>query len=68
MPPLDEQRAIADHLDRKCSEIDELIATKERKIEELYEYRKSVVFEYVTGKKDVPVPSTKEILQVTQYE
>lgn len=53
VPPLDEQRAIADHLDRKGSEIDELIATKERKIGELYEYRKSVVFEYVTGKKEV---------------
>lgn len=53
VPPLDEQRAIADHLDQQCSEIDKLIATKQRKIEELCEYRKSVVFEYVTGKKEV---------------
>ncbi len=52
------QRAIANHLDWKCSEIDELIATKQRKIEELCEYRKSVVFEYVTGKEDVPVPKS----------
>jgi type I restriction enzyme S subunit len=53
VPPLNEQRAIADYLDRKCSEIDELIATKQRKIGELDEYRKSVIFECVTGKKEV---------------
>lgn len=50
VPPLDEQREIAGLLDRKCSEIDELIATKQKKIEELKEYRKAVIFENVTGK------------------
>lgn len=53
LPPLSEQRAIADYLDRKCAEIDELIAIKQQKIEALKEYKKSVIFEYVTGKKEV---------------
>jgi len=53
IPPLSEQRAIADYLDRKCAEIDELIAIKQQKIEALKEYKKSVIFEYVTGKKEV---------------
>ena len=53
MPPLVEQRAIASYLDTKCSEIDALIALKQAKIEELKEYKKSVIYEYVTGKKEV---------------
>ena len=52
-PPIDEQRAIATYLDTKCSEIDSLIALKQAKIEELKEYKKSVIYEYVTGKKEV---------------
>ncbi len=52
-PPIDEQRAIATYLDTKCSEIDSLIALKQTKIEELKEYKKSVIYEYVTGKKEV---------------
>lgn len=52
-PPFSEQRSIADYLDRKCAEIDELIAIKQQKIEALKEYKKSVIFEYVTGKKEV---------------
>lgn len=52
-PPFSEQRSIADYLDQKCAEIDELIAIKSRKIEALKEYKKSVIFEYVTGKKEV---------------
>ena len=52
-PPLTEQRAIADYLDKKCAEIDELIAIKQQKIEALKEYKKSVIFEYVTGKREV---------------
>ena len=52
-PPFSEQRAIADYLDKKCAEIDELIAIKQQKIEALKEYKKSVIFEYVTGKKEV---------------
>ncbi len=52
-PPFTEQRAIADYLDKKCAEIDKLIAIKQQKIEALKEYKKSVIFEYVTGKKEV---------------
>ena len=53
VPPISEQRAIASYLDTKCSEIDSLIALKQAKIEELKEYKKSVIYEYVTGKKEV---------------
>ena len=53
IPPLDEQRTIASYLDTKCLEIDSLIALKQSKIEELKEYKKSVIYEYVTGKKEV---------------
>lgn len=53
VPPLAEQRAIADYLDKKCGEIDELIAIKQQKIDALKEYKKSVIFEYVTGKKEI---------------
>ena len=52
-PPMSEQRTIASYLDAKCSEIDSLIALKQAKIEELKEYKKSVIYEYVTGKKEV---------------
>lgn len=52
-PPLDEQQSIASYLDTKCTEIDALIAIKQTKIEELKEYKKSVIYEYVTGKKEV---------------
>ena len=51
-PPLAEQQAIADYLDKKCGEIDELITIKQQKIESLKEYKKSVIYEYVTGKRE----------------
>ena len=53
LPPEGEQQQIANYLDTKCSEIDSLIAIKQQKIEELKEYKKSVIYEYVTGKKEV---------------
>lgn len=53
IPPLSEQQAIADYLDQKCSEIDELISIKQQKIEKLKEYKKSLIFECVTGKRKV---------------
>ena len=53
LPSKDEQQSIATYLDRKCAEIDDLIAIKQSKIEELKEYKKSVIYEYVTGKKEV---------------
>lgn len=52
-PPLSEQHQIATYLDAKCSEIDSLIAIKQKKIEELKDYKKSLIYEYVTGKKQV---------------
>lgn len=53
VPPLSEQRSIATYLATKCSEIDSLIAIKQKKIEELKEYKKSLIYECVTGKKEV---------------
>lgn len=53
VPPLSEQKAIADYLDEKCSEINATIADKQKQIETLDEYKKSLIFEYVTGKKEV---------------
>lgn len=50
LPPLDEQQAIASFLDSKCSEIDKLIDVKQQKIEKLKDYKKSVIYEAVTGK------------------
>ena len=53
LPPLDEQVSIADYLDTKCTEIDNLISIKLSKIDSLKEYKKSIIYEYVTGKKEV---------------
>lgn len=53
LPPLIEQRAIADWLDAKCADIDATIALKEQKQEKLKAYKKTIIFEYVTGKKQV---------------
>ncbi len=52
-PSIEEQHKIASYLDTKCSEIDSLIALKQAKIEELKEYKKSIIYEYATGKKEV---------------
>ena len=51
----EEQQQIADYLDTKCSEIDSLIADKKRQLDILADYKKSLIYEYVTGKKEVPV-------------
>ena len=53
LPPLSEQQSIATYLDIKCSEIDSLIAIKQQKIETLKDYKKSVIYEAVTGKMTV---------------
>ena len=53
VPPLTEQQAIADYLDEKCADIDSLIQTKQSKIDSLKEYKKSIIYEYVTGKREV---------------
>lgn len=53
IPPTSEQQAIADYLDEKCADIDSLIQTKQSKIDSLKEYKKSIIYEYVTGKREV---------------
>ena len=53
-PPYEEQCKIADYLDYRVGEVDEIIAKKEAMIDELKEYKKAMIFEYVTGKKEVP--------------
>lgn len=52
-PTLEEQKIIASYLDTKCAEIDQLIAVKHSKIEKLEQYKRSLIYEYVTGKKEI---------------
>ena len=54
VPPLSEQKAIADYLDDKCGQIDEIIDGKRQQLEALKSYKQSLIYEYVTGKKGVP--------------
>lgn len=54
-PSLDEQDAIAEYLDSRCQEIDSAIQDKKAQLDTLAEYKKSLIYEYVTGKKEVPV-------------
>ena len=53
IPALTEQKEIADYLDAKCAEIDGLIAKKEQLVKELESYKKSLIYEVVTGKREV---------------
>ena len=53
LPPLAEQKNIATYLDEKCADIDRLIALKQQKIESLKDYKKSVIYEAVTGKTEI---------------
>ena len=53
LPDQEIQIKIADYLDKKCSEIDKLISDKEILIEKLTEYKKSLIYECVTGKRKV---------------
>lgn len=53
MPDIKEQQEIIDYLDKKCSAIDKLITNKEKVIEKLTEYKKSLIYECVTGKREV---------------
>ena len=54
LPPIYEQEEIVNYLDKKCKPIDSIITEKEKLIDKLEEYKKSLIFEYVTGKKEVP--------------
>lgn len=53
LPPLYEQKEISNYLDAKCAEIDGLIAKKEQLVKELESYKKSLIYEVVTGKREV---------------
>ena len=53
IPAFSEQEEIADYLDAKCAEIDKLIAKKEQLVKELESYKKSLIYEVVTGKREV---------------
>jgi type I restriction enzyme S subunit len=50
---MEEQIEIADYLDAKCAEIDSIIAAKKEQLTTLADYKKSLIYEYVTGKKEV---------------
>ncbi len=52
-PPLQEQQVISNYLDQKCAEIDSVIEKREKIIDLLTEYKKSLIYECVTGKKEV---------------
>ena len=53
-PQLDEQNAIVAYLDNKCTEIESAIESKRQQLSILDDYKRSLIFEYVTGKKEVP--------------
>lgn len=52
-PPYSEQQKIAAYLDDKCADIDALVAKKQQYLTEIENYKKSLIYEYVTGKKEV---------------
>ena len=53
-PPLVEQETIAAYLNEKCSEIDFILARRQEQLDILSDYKRSMIYEYVTGKKEVP--------------
>ncbi|MCM1314248.1 MAG: restriction endonuclease subunit S [Prevotella sp.] len=53
VPPIEEQKKIADFLDDKCEEVDKTISDLENMIKNLKEYKKSLIYEYTTGKQEV---------------
>lgn len=55
VPPMKEQIIISNYLDDVCNEVDTIIVNKKRQLEILAQYKKSMIFEYVTGKKEVIV-------------
>ena len=53
IPPIDEQTRIADYLDANCEEIDRIIEAKQAIVEDLKSYKQSLIYEIVTGKREV---------------
>ena len=60
VPALNEQKEITNYLDAKCAEIDGLIAKKEQLVKELESYKKSLIYEVVTGKREVFTDITRK--------
>lgn len=58
IPPIEEQEAIVDYIDSVLAKANDVIATKKEQLSVLEAYKKSLIFEYVTGKKEVPAPIT----------
>lgn len=54
LPPPHEQSIISTYLDTKCRDVDEIIKQKQSQLETLAQYKQSLIYEYVTGKKAVP--------------
>lgn len=52
--PMDEQRRISEYLDRVVAEVDNIISKKRTQLELLEQYKKATIYEYITGKKEVP--------------
>lgn len=55
VPPIEEQEKIVEHIDSVIKKTDEVIADKKAQLDTIEEYKKSLIYEYVTGKKEVPV-------------
>ena len=55
LPSIEEQEEISSFLDEECIKIDSILTDKQKQLDTLSEYKKSLIYEYVTGKKEVPV-------------
>lgn len=54
VPPISEQNKIVSYLDNRCEKIDAIIAQKKEQLSVMADYKKSLIYEYVTGKREVP--------------
>lgn len=55
LPDIDEQRKISDNLDLECRYVEDIVSEKKKQLDALDSYKKSLIYEYVTGKKEVPL-------------
>ena len=53
LPGIEEQQDISNYIDKKASEIDEIISIKNAQIKKIEEYKRTIIYEYITGKKEV---------------
>ena len=68
VPPLVEQKEIANYLDQKINDINSIIDQKQEQLETLESYKKSLIYEYVTGKKEVPAAESDVIAVIFDPE